>query len=249
MKITATIEARMTSSRLPGKVLMPLGGKPALELLLERVRRARYIDEIVVATTVNHTDDPIEQLCRRLGVSCFRGSEEDVLLRVLDAAKASGADMICELMGDSPFIDPLIIDNVITAHLSGSYDYTSNFIPVHSFPLGFAVQVFPVAVLDRVEKLTQNPMDRSHVSCFIYHNPYLFTINGHGVQACAEVYAPDIRVALDTASDYELMTAVCNALYASNPEFGAKDIVRFLRNNPELLLINSHIRARAIEEG
>ncbi len=239
----------MTSSRLPGKVLMPLGGKPALEFLAERVRRARYVDEIVVATTVNSTDDAIEELCNRLGVSCFRGSEDDVLLRVLDAAKASGADLICELMGDSPFIDPLIIDNVITAHLSGSYDYTSNFIPVNSFPLGFAVQVFPVAVLDRVEKLTQNPVDRSHVSCFIYHNPYLFRINGHGVQANAEVFAPDIRVALDTPSDYELMTAVCNALYPLNPEFGAKDIVQFLRNNPELLLINSHVRAKAIEEG
>lgn len=249
MNITATIEARMTSTRLPGKVLMPLGGKPALALLIERVQRARYIDTIVVATTVNSTDDPIEELCNKLGVRCFRGSEDDVLQRVLDAAKSAGADLICELMGDSPFIDPVIIDHVVTAHLAGNYDYTSNFTPVHSFPLGFAVQVFPVAVLDRVEKLTQHPMDRAHVSCFIYHNPYLFRLNGHGVQACADTYAPDIRVALDTQSDYELMTAVCDALYPNNPEFSARDIVQFLRSKPELLLINSNVKAKAIEEG
>lgn len=247
MNITATIEARMTSTRLPGKVLLPFGGRPALEVLVERVRRSRYIDNIVVATTTNVADEPIVELCRKLGVLCWRGSEDDVLQRVLDAGMASQADMLCELMGDSPFIDPLLIDQTITAHLSGTHDYTSNFFPVNTFPLGFAVQVFPVAVLQRVAQLTHDPVDRAHVSCFIYHNPRLFRLNG--VQANPEVFAPDIRVALDTASDYELMTAVFNALYPDNPVFQAKHVVALLREQPELLLLNKHIRAKAIEEG
>jgi spore coat polysaccharide biosynthesis protein SpsF len=247
MKITATIEARMTSSRLPGKVLMPFGGVPALEVLVKRVSRARYIDEIVVATTVNDTDEPIAALCKKLGVACWRGSEDDVLQRVLDAAQHSKADLICELMGDSPFIDPLLIDHAITSHLSGSYDYTSNFFPVNTFPLGFAVQVFPVEILERVEQLTQDPVDRSHVSCFIYHNPRLFRLNG--VAANAENSGPDIRVALDTQNDYELMTKVFDALVPANPEFRARDVVAYLRENPGLLLLNRHIRPKAIEEG
>lgn len=247
MKITATIEARMTSTRLPGKVLLPFGGVPALQLLVERVRRARYIDSIVVATTANATDEPIAELCNQLGVDCWRGSEEDVLQRVLDAGIASRADMLCELMGDSPFIDPLLIDHTITAHLSGTYDYTSNFFPVNTFPLGFAVQVFPVEVLQRVAQLTNDPVDRAHVSCFMYHNPRLFRLNG--VQASPEVCGSDIRVALDTPSDYELMTKVFNALYPTNPMFQAKHVVALLREQPELLLINKHVRAKAIEEG
>ena len=109
--------------------------------------------------------------------------------------------------------------------------------------------MFPTAVLARVEKLTQDPMDRAHVSCFIYHNPYLFRINGHGLAANAETCAPDIRVALDTPSDYELITKIFDELYPLDPQFKAKDVVKFLRNNPELLLINSHVRAKAIEEG
>lgn len=247
MNITATIEARMTSTRLPGKVLLPFGGIPALQILVERVRRAKYIDAIVVATTTNAADEPIVELCKQLGVPCWRGSEDDVLQRVLDAGKAAGADVLCELMGDSPFIDPLLIDNTITAHLSGTYDYTSNFFPVNTFPLGFAVQVFPLAVLQRVAQLTNDPVDRAHVSCFIYHNPRLFRL--HGVQAAPEVCGADIRVALDTQSDYELMSAVFDALYPHNPMFQAKDVVAFLRERPELLLLNKHVRAKAIEEG
>ena len=124
MKIIGTIEARMGSSRLTGKVMLPLGGKPVLERLIERVSMSRYIDKIVVATTEKDKDQPIVDLCEKLNVNCFRGSEEDVLDRVLKAAKSVHGDIICELMGDSPFLDPILIDNTITAHLSGNYDYT-----------------------------------------------------------------------------------------------------------------------------
>lgn len=247
MKIVATIEARMTSTRLPGKVLLPLGGKPVLERLIERVKRSKYIDEIVVATTVKATDNPVVELCERLNVKYFRGSEEDVLERVLNAARTFNADMICELMGDSPLIDPVIIDQTITAHLAGNYDYTSNFFPENTFPMGFAVQVFPLSVLERVASLTDDPVDHAHVSCFIYHNPRLFRLNG--VVANAEVSAPNIRLCLDTKSDYELVTKVFDALYRENSGFLAKDAVRYLSANPDLLSINRNTKPKAIEEG
>ncbi len=247
MKIVGTIEARMGSTRLPGKVLLPLGGKPVLERLIERVSRSRYLDKIVVATTTKDSDQPIVDLCDRIGVSFFRGSEDDVLDRVIKAAKSVDADIICELMGDSPLLDPILIDNTITAHLSGNYDYTSNFFPENTFPMGFAVQVFPISVLKRVAKLTQNPVDRVHVSCFIYHNPKLFTLQG--VSANPQIYAPDLRLSLDTKNDYELICHVFEALSKKNTYFLSKDIVNYLRSHPELCLINKDVRQKAIDEG
>ena len=247
MKIAATIEARMGSSRLPGKVLLPLGNQPVLEFLISRVARARYIDEIVVATTVEERDQPIADLCKKLGVACFRGSEYDVLDRVLNAAKSVRADMLCELMGDSPFIDPILIDNTITAHLSGDYDYTSNFIPENTFPMGFAVQVFPVSVLEKVAELTIDPIDRVHVSCFIYHNPKLFRLQG--VQANPQIASTDIRLSLDTQSDYELICKVYNELSGTNENFSVHAIVKYLRKNPELMLVNNKVKQKELHEG
>ena len=135
-RIAATIEARMTSTRLPGKVLLDLGGTPALEFMIRRVRRSAYVDTVAVATTVNAADDAISALSDSLGCACYRGSEEDVMLRVLDTARSVSADIIVELTGDCPFIDPVYIDKVIELYFSGSYDYASNVVE-RSFPDGF----------------------------------------------------------------------------------------------------------------
>lgn len=247
MKIVGTIEARMGSSRLPGKVLKPIGGVPALELLVRRVRKARYLDEVVVATTTEQRDQAIADVCARLGVGCHRGSEDDVLDRVLGAAREAGADIICELMGDSPFLDPQLIDNAITAHLAGHYDYTSNFFPENTFPMGFAVQVFPTKVLARVAELTDDPVDRVHVSCYIYHHPDIFRLQG--VSAGAQLAAPHLRLCLDTAEDYEVLCRVREGLGGDHEDFRAVEAVDFLRRNPEIALINSGVRQKAIEEG
>ncbi|MCD6163597.1 MAG: glycosyltransferase family protein [candidate division Zixibacteria bacterium] len=247
MRVVATIEARMTSSRLPGKVLMPLLKKPALERMIERVKYARYIDEIVVATTVNKTDDPIVELCGRLGVGYYRGSEEDVLNRVLNTARNAKADLICELTGDCPLIDPLIIDQVVTAHCSGSYDHTSNFLNQRTFPVGLDVQVFPTKVLEEVSRLTDDPIDHVHVSYFIYCNPKLFRLNG--ITANPEVFGPDIRITLDTKEDYKLIQKIYTFLYNESSIFYAKDIVKFIKDNPELMTINRHVRQKTAEEG
>ena len=247
MKIVATIEARMTSSRLFGKVLLPFLGIPSLEQMIERVHQARYIDEIVVATTVNKTDDPIVELCKQLDVQYYRGSENDVLERVLEAAKSVNADYICELTGDCPLIDPLVIDDIIISHISGEYDYSSNFLLERSFPIGLDTQIFATKILQKVSELTIDPIDRVHVSYFIYSNPRLFSLNG--VVAAPHSFGPDIRVTLDTKEDYELIQKVFEALYDKDNVFTAKSIVSWFRSNPEQLLINKHIRQKAAEEG
>ena len=159
----------MTSTRLPGKVLLKIGEKPALEYMINRIKQSNLIDEIVVATTTNDSDLPIIDLCAKIGCKHFRGSEEDVLLRVLDAAKSVSADIIVELTGDCPFIDPEIIDNVISLYFSGDYDYASNIVE-RTFPDGFDTQVFSVRSLEEVSRMTKDPIDRVHVSCYFYNN-------------------------------------------------------------------------------
>ena len=244
--IVATIEARMTSSRLPGKVLLPLAGKPALERLVERIRRSRYVDDIVVATTINNEDQPIVDLCEKIGCLYFRGSEEDVLSRVLSAAKSVTGDIIVEITGDCPLIDHRHIDKVIELFYSGEYDYASNTIE-RSFPDGFDVQVFPVHVLEEVDRLTHDPIDRVHVSYYIYTHPEryrLFNWKAEGV-----MYWPGLGITLDEEDDYILLNKIFEELFPKNADFSAKDVVELLRNRPELVEINSNVRRKAPEEG
>ena len=193
MKVAGIIEARMGSSRLPGKVMLPFGEEPALGLLLKRVSCADKLDEVIVATTEEKGDLPIIRFCEKIGVKSFRGSENGVMKRVLDTARHCEADLICELMGDSPFLDPNEINRAITEYQARDCDYLSNFWPENTYPLGFAVQVYRTEVLSRAEKMTQDPVDRSHVTTFIYQNPDLFVLEG--IKAPSECHAPDLRMA------------------------------------------------------
>jgi spore coat polysaccharide biosynthesis protein SpsF len=247
VRVAATIEARMASTRLPGKVLLPLAGKPALHMMIERIKHSGYVDDIIIATTTNKEDAQIENLALKLGVKCYRGSEEDVLSRVLEASKTYKVDLICELTGDCPLIDPVIIDQVITAHLSGNYDYTSNTFTHRTFPRGLDVHVFPVSVLERTAELTSDPIDRVHVSYFIYTNPKLFKLNG--VYANPEVFGPDIRITLDTFEDYEIIGSIYSALYKPGEVFLAKDIIKYLKDNPDIAEKNRSVRQKAVHEG
>jgi len=236
MKIISTIEARMTSSRLPGKVLKEILGKPALELLIERLKAVKEIEEIVVATTVNKTDDIIEALCRRLKVRCFRGSENDVLSRVLQAAQSVKADIIVEITGDCPLADPDLIRTCLKTFLEGDYDYLSNGSLKRTFPDGLDVQVFPVKVLQEVSTLTHDPSDREHVSHYIYTHPERYKLKNY--EADKELHWPELAITLDTPEDLILITRIFEALYPKDRLFSAYDIVRFLRANPELTSVN-----------
>jgi spore coat polysaccharide biosynthesis protein SpsF len=242
-RIVATIEARMTSSRLPGKVLAEAVSKPMLELMIERVRRVAGLDQIVVATTVNATDDPVAALADRLGVGCWRGSEDDVLRRVLDAAHAHDADVIVELTGDCPLIDPAAVSQVIAAYLDGGADYVANILE-RTYPVGMDTQAFATAVLDDVARRTDDPVDHEHVSLFIYRHPELYRLRN--VAAPPSLTRPELHLTLDTPDDLVLMRGVFEALYPSKTAFDLADVLALLDRSPELRLANAHVRRKTV---
>lgn len=241
MKIIATIEARMASSRLPGKILKPILGRPTLELMVERIRQSKFIQEIVVATTVAESDQETEAACKKMGVHCFRGSSDDVLDRVLQAAKAHKTDLIVELTGDCPLIDPVIIDSVVEHFLNNKFDYVSNVL-TRTFPRGMDTQIFPVKVLEEVDKLTQDPADRENVSLYIYEHPERYKLGN--VEAQGALRRPDLRLTVDMPEDYELIKLVFENLYPQNPRFLLGDVIELLEKNPRLKELNAHVQQK-----
>lgn len=238
----AIIEARMKSSRLPGKNLLPILGRPMLELLVERLRRCTSLAGIVVATTTDASDDAIEAVANGLGVACYRGSMDDVLDRVLRAARSVDADVIVEVTGDCPLSDPAMIDAMVATYLERGVDYVGNFRP-NGYPLGFAVQVFATGVLAEVERLTQDPADREHVSLYIYEHPERYSL--HNVDSgLAEKYR-HYRLTVDTPEDFALVSRVFEALYPIDPGFGLAETLAFLDRNPALLEVNSSVVQKA----
>jgi spore coat polysaccharide biosynthesis protein SpsF len=242
-RIAATIEARMTSTRLPGKVLMPSQGRPMLDLMIERVRRVPSLDSIIVCTTTNATDDPIVALCDQLGVGHWRGSEEDVLQRVLDGAKAHGIDTIVELTGDCPLIDPVLVENVISAYRDSDADYCANQLQ-RCYPIGMDTQVFSTDILDDVNRRTRAADDHEHVSLYIYRHPELYRLLH--VPAPPEQHFPAMRLTLDTPEDYRLIDGIFSRLYPAKPDFSLPDILDLLKREPALLDINAHIKQKTV---
>ncbi len=230
-KVVATIEARMTSSRLPGKVLMTSCGRPILQLMLERVRRSTMIDDVIVATTTNYQDDPIIDLCDELGFSYFRGSEDDVLERVMLAAKEYNADIIVELTGDCPFIDWRQVDELVSIYLNGDYDFVANNI-IKSFPVGFDIRIFRTDMLEELNRTSDNPLDHEHVSIHFPNNPDKFKC--FNMEAKGEERRPELEVTLDEMGDYKLINAVFEGLYPVDDDFRCVDVIRYIDAHPEI---------------
>lgn len=232
----ASIEARMTSSRLPGKVLMEsLPGVSMLEYMINRVKKSNNIDDIIVATTINKEDDPIVELCKKLKVKFFRGSEDDVLLRVLNAHEHFKSDIIVELTGDCPLIDYELIDKIIDVYNNNNYDYVSNS-HVRSYPDGFDVQVFSTKLLGEVSLLTKDSYDRENVSSFIYRSDRYKTF---AVIAEQNLFWPELRVTLDDKGDYLLIK---NIIENIGLDYHVNDVVKYLRANISLLNLNKDAR-------
>jgi spore coat polysaccharide biosynthesis protein SpsF len=243
MKTVAVIEARMASTRLPGKVLRPILGRPMLALLIERVSAASLVHQIVVATTTNPGDDAIQALAETLGVGCYRGSEEDVLNRVLEAAQKFSADLIVEITGDCPLTDPGVIDSVISAFQAHTCDYASN-IMKRTFPRGLDVQVFPTRVLEEVARLTDDPVDHEHVSLYMYEHPDRFSLLN--VESTLDPAWWDLRLTVDTAEDLQLVTEIFARLYPGKALFSLEEVIRLLTGDPQLLEINAHISQKKV---
>ncbi|NOZ43212.1 MAG: NTP transferase domain-containing protein [Alphaproteobacteria bacterium] len=243
-RIVATIEARMTSRRLPGKVMKKCRGKTMLAHMVERVKRAEILDDIVIATTVNDSDQVIVDEAARLAVKSYRGSEDDVMGRVLGAAEYHQADIIVELTGDCPLLDPALIEVAVARYLAGGADYLCNLRDDdldrgRAHPLGFAVQVFSTAILADAYRRTDDPLDLEHVSRALYQTPARYRTEY--LPTAENQRGPNMSVTLDTAEDFQVIAAVLEALSPQNPHFTIEDVVAFLSSHPEIRRINQDI--------
>lgn len=247
----------MASSRLPGKVLADLLGRPMLARLIERVAMASAVDRIVVATTVNPEDDAIESLARQLGVGCYRGSVEDVMGRVLEAAQVYGADHILALTGDNPLVDPELIDDVVEFYKSGEYDYvttthmhhTRNWAVERTFPVGVSVQAFSVSVLTDAASNTTDQAERAHASFAIYNYPDRYHLGAfQAVGRYAGWGHPELRLTVDTPEDLVLMRKIFEALHPTNPRFSTGEAIWLVAGNPLLWSLNRHVPQRLVHE-
>lgn len=236
--ILAILQARVSSSRLPGKVLLPLLGQPMLARQLERVRRARLIDTLLVATSEDVSDDPIEALCAAAGVACYRGRLDDVLDRYYQAALAYRPRHIVRLTGDCPLADPGLIDAVIAYYLESGCAHVSNGGEPPSFPDGLDVEVFSFAALETAWRETRLGSEREHVTPFIYKHPERFRLG----QYRSPVDLSALRWTVDEAADFELISIVYQTLYPAKPDFDSADVLRLLEARPELKTINTRHR-------
>lgn len=238
-RTVAVVQARMRSTRLPGKVLKEILEQPLIGYLIQRLERSQRIDELVIATSTEPADDVIAQYCQHNGIAFFRGSEVDVLLRYFDSAKAYNADFVVRICADSPLIDPALVDELLKEFLQAKpeCDYLSNTIN-QSCPLGMNVEVFTFQALERANAKANHPYDREHVTPYLYRHPELFSI-------CQKHYSPDlssVRLTVDTPEDFELVRLILEGLGVAKKEFGLPEIMKFLYEHPELMKINAHIQ-------
>jgi len=241
MKTVIITQARMTSTRLPGKVMKKVLGKPLLEYHIERLKRVRTADEIIVATTNNDIDDVIVTLARKLNVCYYRGSEEDVLLRYYEAAKEAKADVVVRVTSDCPLIDPEIVDMSIRFYLDNveRYDYVSNTIK-RTYPRGMDTEVFDVCVLNDVHERVKSPVDREHVTRYIYTHPEQYRLG----YILHEEDLSNHRWTVDTDEDFRLIRKIIEELYPEKPCFSMKDCLALLQKYPEWVQINSNVRQK-----
>jgi len=232
--IGVVIQVRMTSTRLPGKVLNHIyQGRPMLELELERLHRLKEVpnDKIIVATTTNHTDDPVIELCTKLGVPTYRGSETDVLLRYYEAAKKFNLDHIVRITGDCPFIDPVVSDEVIKTYMNSNVDYVSNLHP-RTHPLGLATEIFSFSALEKSNEEAKDMRLREHVTIYIREGDFT------KLNVLADNDYSQYRLTVDTKEDAHLTKLLYKSLYPKNNQFSFLDIVTLLDEQPEWKKIN-----------
>jgi spore coat polysaccharide biosynthesis protein SpsF len=235
----AIIQARMSSTRLPGKVLLKIDSRPMLSYMLERVVVAKSIDKIVVATSTDQSDDIIAEWCKVNNVKVYRGSLDDVLDRYYQTAKQFKVDTIVRLTSDCPVIDPKIIDSVVGVYNNGMYDYAGNTMPPKwTFPVGMDVEVFSFKSLERAWKEARKPSDREHVTFYFWKNPHTFSVFRHNSKEDLSKY----RLTVDYPEDFEVVKSIFTALYPKNPLFSMKDIINFLNNNPKVYKINANVK-------
>lgn len=242
-KIVAIIQARMGSTRLPGKILKKVQGKTLLEIQVERLKQSTLIQQVIVATTTQAQDDVVVYLCKQLNIDFCRGSEEDVLSRYYEAAVQSNANVIVRLTSDCPLIDPMIVDEVIASYVKQQdvFDYVSNTLE-RTYPRGLDVEVFSFEALEKASKEAILQRDREHVTAYFYSNPDLFQI----AQVKGKQNYSNFRWTVDTPEDFDLIQRILNELYEDNKLFYMHDVVQLLSRYPEWTDINAHIEQKKL---
>jgi spore coat polysaccharide biosynthesis protein SpsF len=268
-RVVAIIQARIASSRLPGKVLLDIAGEPMLGRVIARTSRAQRVDDIVVATTMDPADDPVSAYCQERGIACTRGSQFDVLDRYYRAAQQAGADLVVRVTGDCPAIDPELIDDAIETLLPGSardgcpaaFDFVANRLPPpfhRSYPIGLDVEVCTFAALQRAWKEGHEPVHREHVMPYLYEGVKLSAsspelevgVSPRGFRIGLRNQVPDFgayRWTVDTPEDLEFMRQVYSH-FGGRDEFSWKQLLRLVQRQPELAAINSSVQHKTLSD-
>jgi spore coat polysaccharide biosynthesis protein SpsF len=241
MKVEIYVQARMGSTRLPGKVLKPVLNKPLLGFLIERLQQIREADAYAILTTTLPADDTIVAYCEEQRVTCYRGSENDVLDRYYQVAQERRPDAIVRITADCPLIDPDIVDQVIRTYKEAypRYDYVSNSLK-RTFPRGLDIEIFSYAALEKAALDAKLQPEREHVTLYIYQHPELFYL--HGVTETVDL--SHHRWTVDTPEDFELIKRILEHLYPRQPQFRLQDILHLLAQYPEWSHINTHIQQK-----
>jgi spore coat polysaccharide biosynthesis protein SpsF len=245
MKPVIIVQARMTSTRLPGKVMLPVLGTPLFEYQIRRLQRVKAAEAICIACTTNEIDQPIVELGKRLGAEIYRGPELDVLARYYEAARMLGAEHVIRVTSDCPVIDPNEMSRVIEFYLAriDKLDYASNAL-ARTYPRGMDTEIFSFDALSVAYLEAKEDFEREHVTPFIYRHPERFRMANFYFELDKGHY----RLTVDTREDFELISRVICALYPANNEFSIHDVLKLLARHPEWLEINAQVRQKVLGE-
>jgi len=243
LNVVAIIQARIGSTRLPGKVLKKIQDKVVLDYVIDRLKTCKNVDEIVLAIPTNKNDDSLETYAKNKKINFIRGSEEDVLSRYYEAAKKFNAEVIVRITSDCPLIDPDIVDEIVKKHLENKADYSANII-TRTFPHGLDAEVFNFDTLEDCYKHGNKKYHREHVTPYIMEHPEKFKLQN--IEAPVKLKRPDIRITVDTKEDFELISKIIN--HFDNLDFKTEDIVNFLETNPDLMKINKHVKQKEFKQ-
>lgn len=247
MNVVVVIQARMGSTRLPGKVLLEINGISILEHIIRRVEQCKTINKIIVATSENEKDDIIKSKCSQLNVTCIRGSENNVLKRYIKALNKTDADAIIRLTADCPLIDYRIIDNMVKVFIDNydKCDYMSNFdINENTFPRGMDVEIISRKALIKTYKEASKEYELEHVTPYIYTNPDKFNLLGYSYKSNESRY----RLTLDTKDDFVLINEIYTRLSNKNKYFSLEDIIELIENEKELFYINNSVVQKKLND-
>lgn len=242
MRIVIIVQARMGSTRLPGKVLKSVLGKPLLGYLIERLQKVTAANQLIVATTDKEADQAIVDYCQSQHVDVFRGSEENVLDRYIQAGKFASADILVRITADCPIIDPQIVDQVITFYLNHDYHYVSNAL-MRTFPYGMEVEVFSLKDLIKAAEGKTSAEEQEHVTPVFYLHPQQFKIFNVTMPEDFSNY----RLTVDTPADFLVVKHLIETLYPDKPFFNLNEMIFLLKEHPEWVQLNAHIQHKTLK--